>query len=171
MLANIQWNSINSGTGGRWSLISSSMSPDSACNRHWELLWSKLTLLLQMSWIYSLHASRLTMLALACWLEPALLKMSAQLSQNTGFGRRWSVWISENQPIQTGISGFVLRSCTYQLTGLFASIFNESQISLWTTTGPLRWSQQALKKWHSCLNDYSPEALTLIVMKVFERFL
>ncbi len=64
-----------------------------------------------------------------------------------------------------GITGRVLRSCADQLAGLFTSIFNES---LATSVVPTSFKKSIINK-PSCLNDYSPVALTSIVMKVFER--
>ncbi len=70
-----------------------------------------------------------------------------------------------------GITGRVLRSCADQLAGLFTSIFNESLATSVVTTSfkksviiPVPKNSKP-----SCLNDYRPVTLTLIVMQVFER--
>ncbi len=70
-----------------------------------------------------------------------------------------------------GITGYVLRSCADQLAGLFTSIFNES---LATSVIPTSFKKSVIipvpkNSKPSCLIDYSPVALTSIVMKVFER--
>ncbi len=72
-----------------------------------------------------------------------------------------------------GITGRVLRSCADQLAGLFTSIFNES---LATSVVPTPFKKSVIipvpkNSKPSCLNDYRPVALTLTVMKVFERLL
>ncbi len=72
-----------------------------------------------------------------------------------------------------GITGRVLRSCADQLVGLFTSIFNES---LATSVVPTSFKKSVRipvpkNSKPSCLNDYRPVALTLTVMKVFERLL
>ncbi len=72
-----------------------------------------------------------------------------------------------------GITGRVLRSCADQLAGLFTSIFNES---LATSVVPTSFKKSVIipvpkNSKPSCLNDYRPVALTLTVMKVFERLL
>ncbi len=72
-----------------------------------------------------------------------------------------------------GITGLVLRSCTYQLAGLFTSIFNES---LATSVVPTPFKKSIIipvpkNSKPSCLNDYCPVALTSTVIKVFERLL
>ncbi len=72
-----------------------------------------------------------------------------------------------------GITGRVLRSCADQLAGLFTSIFNES---LATSVVPTSFKKSVIipvpkHSKPSCLNDYSPVALTSTVMKVFERLL
>ncbi len=72
-----------------------------------------------------------------------------------------------------GITGRVLRSCAYQLAGLFTSIFNES---LATSVVPTSFKKSVIipvpkNSKPSCLNDYRPVALTSTVMKVFERLL
>ncbi len=72
-----------------------------------------------------------------------------------------------------GNTGRVLRSCADQLAGLFTSIFNES---LATSVVPTSFKKSVIipvpkNSKPSCLNDYHPVALTLKVMKVFERLL
>ncbi len=72
-----------------------------------------------------------------------------------------------------GITGIVLRSCAYQLAGLFTSIFNES---LATSVVPTPFKKSIIipvpkNSKPSWLNDYRPVALTSAVMKVFERLL
>ncbi len=72
-----------------------------------------------------------------------------------------------------GITGHFLRSIADQLAGLFTSIFNES---LCTSVVPTSFKKSVIipvskNSKPSCLNDYRPVALTLIVMKVFERLL
>ncbi len=70
-----------------------------------------------------------------------------------------------------GITARFLRSCSDQLAGLFTSIFNES---LATSVIPTPFKKSVIipmpkNSKPSCLNDYHPAALTLIVMKVFKR--
>ncbi len=72
-----------------------------------------------------------------------------------------------------GITGRVRRSCADQLAGLFTSKFNES---LATSVVPTSFKKSVIipvpkNSKPSCLNDYRPVALTLTVMKVFERLL
>ncbi|MCI4378954.1 hypothetical protein PGIGA_G00222290 [Pangasianodon gigas] len=70
-----------------------------------------------------------------------------------------------------GIPGRVLRACAEQLAGIFTDIFN---LSLAQTVVPACFKTTSIVPVpkHSspaCLNDYHPVALTLIVMKCFER--
>ncbi|KAK3518362.1 hypothetical protein QTP86_018292, partial [Hemibagrus guttatus] len=69
------------------------------------------------------------------------------------------------------IPGRVLRECAEQLADVFTDIFN---ISLSSTVVPTCLKTMAIvpvpkKSTVSCLNDYRPVALTLIVMKCFKR--
>ncbi|KAI5094887.1 protein GUCD1 [Silurus meridionalis] len=70
-----------------------------------------------------------------------------------------------------GITGLVLKACAEQLAPVFTEIFNlsleQSLVSSWFkqfTIVPVPKNPQP-----ACLNDYRPVALTLEVMKCFER--
>ncbi len=72
-----------------------------------------------------------------------------------------------------GIPGCVLRACTFQLAGVFTDLFN---LSLSLSVVPSCFKKSTIvpipkKNEITCLNDWSPVALTPIFSKCFEKLI
>ncbi len=186
MLSDGQLELLNSDTGRELSHIFSSMTLD-ACGKDWRPS-VPLEITPPPRWADPLLAEELNTFygRFECNGGATLLTSASGSSRQSSDDDDHVITVSEDEVRRElrrvnvrkaagpdGITGRVLRSCADQLACLFTSIFNES---LATSVVPTSFKKSVIipvpkNSKPSCLNDYRPVALTLTVMKVFERLL